>query len=49
MRVFFKPSFFSNFKKLPADVQKEVRHVSTEIFPKLKGLRYFSLSTAPNP
>jgi len=42
MRIFFKPSFVSDFKKLPADVQKEVRRISTEIFPKLKNTRNFS-------
>ena len=42
MRVFFKPSFLNDFKKLPVDVQKEVHRISTEIFPKLKNIRNFS-------
>ena len=43
MKIFFKPSFVSDFKKLPSDTQKEVRHICTEIFPNLKSIRDFSL------
>lgn len=43
MQIFFKPSFASDLKRLPSDIQNEVRHICTEIFPKLKNLRDFSL------
>jgi mRNA interferase RelE/StbE len=43
MRIFFKPSFISDFKQLTSDTQKEVRYICTDIFPKLKSLRDFSL------
>ncbi len=43
MKIFFKPSFISDFKKLPRDIQKEVRYICTDIFPKLKNVRGFSL------
>lgn len=43
MKIFFKPSFINDFKQLPFDIQKEVRYICTEVFPKLKNLRDFSL------
>ena len=42
MRIFFKPSFIRDFRQLSSDIQKEVRHICTETFPKLKSLRDFS-------
>ena len=41
MKILFKPSFIGDFKKLPLDIQREVRHICTEIFPKLKSLKGF--------
>lgn len=41
MRVFFKPSFIKDFKKLPSGTRKEVRSICTEIFPKLSNIRNF--------
>lgn len=38
MEVYFKPSFIKDFKKLPSDIQKEVRSLCTETFPKLQNL-----------
>ena len=41
MEVYFKPGFIKDFKKLPSDIQGEVRSICTEIFPKLPSIRDF--------
>lgn len=43
MEVSFKPSFVRDFKKLPTEIQKEVRAICFEIFPTLRDLRSFGL------
>lgn len=35
MKIFFKPSFVRDFKKLPGEIKSEVRRMCTEIFPTL--------------
>jgi len=41
MKVFFKPSFIKDFKNLPANIQKEVKQICFEDFPKLRNLYEF--------
>lgn len=41
MKVFFKPSFSRDYKKLPFNIQKEVYLICVEIFPKLENLHDF--------
>ena len=41
MKIFFKPSFSGDFKKLPLNIKEEIRHTCFEIFPYLKDLRDF--------
>ena len=38
MEVFFKPTFLKDFKKLPKNIQLEVKNICFEIFPKIKNL-----------
>ena len=41
MRVYFKPSFIKDFKKLPYEIQREVRSICAESFPKISHIRNF--------
>ena len=38
MKIFFKPSFIKDFKKLPTNIQSGVHSICTEIFPKFESL-----------
>lgn len=39
MKIFFKPSFTRDFKKLPPNIKEEIWNICFEIFPNLKNLR----------
>lgn len=41
MKIFFKPSFIKDFKKLPSAIRGEVYFICTKIFPNLSDLRNF--------
>ena len=41
MRVYFKPSFIRDFKKLPSDIKRGIRFICTGVFPKLNKLQSF--------
>jgi len=41
MKVFFKPSFVKDFKKLPFNIRREIRYICIDVFPKLQGIRSF--------
>lgn len=41
MKVFFKQRFVKDFKRLPENIQKEVKEICFEIFPKVKNLTEF--------
>lgn len=38
MKVYFKPSFIKDFKKLPSDIRREVRFICVEVFPKQRSI-----------
>lgn len=43
IEIFFKPTFFKDFKKLPKRIKVEVRKICFEIFPKINSINEISL------
>jgi mRNA interferase RelE/StbE len=41
MKVFFKPSFIKDYKKLPSKIRVEVSRICTNVFPKINNLQKF--------
>ena len=43
MEIFFKPTFLKDLKKLPKNIQLEIKNICFEIFPKIKNLNELNL------
>ena len=43
MEIFFKPTFLKDLKKLPKNIQLEIKNICFGIFPKIKNLNELNL------
>ncbi|MCK4386763.1 MAG: type II toxin-antitoxin system RelE/ParE family toxin [Candidatus Pacebacteria bacterium] len=41
MKIFFKPSFIKDFKKIPVSIKREIRNICLVDFPALKNVYDF--------